>query len=57
MAVKHSDALVVFGCTGDLAHKQIFPALYAMVKRGEQSVIRYLMKPLVDSLTHSFKEK
>ncbi|MGA1983634.1 MAG: glucose-6-phosphate dehydrogenase [Acidobacteriaceae bacterium] len=38
MAVKHSDALVVFGCTGDLAHKQIFPALYAMVKRGELTV-------------------
>ncbi len=31
----HSDALVVFGATGDLAHKMIFPALYAMVKRGE----------------------
>jgi glucose-6-phosphate 1-dehydrogenase len=30
-----SDALVVFGCTGDLAYKQIFPALYAMVKHGE----------------------
>jgi glucose-6-phosphate 1-dehydrogenase len=30
----HSDALVVFGVTGDLAHKMIFPALYAMVKRG-----------------------
>ncbi len=29
-----SDALVVFGATGDLAHKLIFPALYAMVKRG-----------------------
>ncbi len=29
-----SDALVVFGVTGDLAHKMIFPALYAMVKRG-----------------------
>jgi glucose-6-phosphate 1-dehydrogenase len=35
MARPHSDALVVFGVTGDLAHKQIFPALYAMVKRGE----------------------
>ena len=32
-------------------------AVEAMVKRGEQSVLRYLMKPLVDSLTHSFKEK
>src|SRR5438552_11065503 len=29
-----SDALVLFGLTGDLAHKMIFPALYAMVKRG-----------------------
>ncbi len=30
----HSDALVLFGVTGDLAHKKIFPALYAMAKRG-----------------------
>ena len=30
----HSDALVVFGVTGDLAHKMIFPALYALVKSG-----------------------
>ena len=29
-----SDALVLFGVTGDLARKMIFPALYAMVKRG-----------------------
>jgi glucose-6-phosphate 1-dehydrogenase len=28
----HSDALVVFGATGDLAHKQIFPALYRLVR-------------------------
>jgi glucose-6-phosphate 1-dehydrogenase len=28
-----SDALVLFGFTGDLAHKKIFPALYAMVKK------------------------
>src|SRR5271154_92793 len=34
MAKSQSDALVVFGVTGDLAHKMIFPALYAMVKRG-----------------------
>jgi glucose-6-phosphate 1-dehydrogenase len=38
MAVTHSDALVVFGVTGDLAHKMIFPALYAMVKRGTLKV-------------------
>ncbi|MGZ4371019.1 MAG: glucose-6-phosphate dehydrogenase [Gaiellaceae bacterium] len=33
-----ADALVLFGATGDLAHKQIFPALYAMVKRGALAV-------------------
>ncbi|HUX68722.1 MAG TPA: glucose-6-phosphate dehydrogenase [Terriglobales bacterium] len=38
MAAKRSDALVVFGATGDLAHKMIFPALYAMVKRGTLTV-------------------
>ena len=38
MAASHSDALVVFGVTGDLAHKMIFPALYAMVKRGTLKV-------------------
>ena len=32
--MKPSDALVVFGVTGDLAHKMIFPALYAMARRG-----------------------
>ncbi len=34
MTISRSDALVVFGVTGDLAHKMIFPALYAMTKRG-----------------------
>jgi glucose-6-phosphate 1-dehydrogenase len=34
----HSDALVFFGATGDLAHKKIFPALQAMVKRGHLDV-------------------
>ena len=29
-----SDALVLFGFTGDLATKKIFPALYAMAKKG-----------------------
>ena len=28
-----SDALVLFGVTGDLAHKMTFPALYAMARR------------------------
>ncbi|HTX38275.1 MAG TPA: glucose-6-phosphate dehydrogenase [Bryobacteraceae bacterium] len=34
----HSDALVFFGATGDLAYKMIFPALQAMVKRGHLNV-------------------
>ncbi len=38
MTVSRSDALVLFGVTGDLAHKMIFPALYAMAKRGSLEV-------------------
>jgi glucose-6-phosphate 1-dehydrogenase len=38
MAAPRSDALVLFGATGDLAHKMIFPALYAMAKRGTLKV-------------------
>jgi glucose-6-phosphate 1-dehydrogenase len=34
----HSDALVIFGFSGDLARKKIFPALYAMVKKGKLTV-------------------
>jgi glucose-6-phosphate 1-dehydrogenase len=34
MTTPHSDALVFFGATGDLAYKKIFPALQAMIKRG-----------------------
>ena len=34
----HSDALVLFGVTGDLAYKKIFPALYAMVRKGALAV-------------------
>jgi len=30
--------LVIFGVTGDLAHKMIFPALYAMAKKGALKV-------------------
>ena len=30
----HSDSLVFFGATGDLAYKKIFPALQAMAKSG-----------------------
>ncbi len=34
MEAPRSDAFVFFGATGDLAHKQIFPALHAMIRRG-----------------------
>jgi glucose-6-phosphate 1-dehydrogenase len=34
----HSDALVFFGATGDLAYKKIFPSLQAMVRRGHLSM-------------------
>jgi glucose-6-phosphate 1-dehydrogenase len=35
MVVFRSDALVFFGATGDLAYKQVFPDLQAMVRRGQ----------------------
>jgi glucose-6-phosphate 1-dehydrogenase len=35
---QRSDALVLFGATGDLARKEIFPALHAMAQRGELDV-------------------
>src|SRR5256885_16366100 len=38
MTDSHSDALVFYGVTGDLAFKKIFPALQAMVKRGQLDV-------------------
>jgi glucose-6-phosphate 1-dehydrogenase len=38
MDTGHSDALVFFGATGDLAYKKIFPALQAMAKRGRLNV-------------------
>jgi glucose-6-phosphate 1-dehydrogenase len=38
MNASHSDALVFFGATGDLAYKKIFPSLQAMVQRGHLNV-------------------
>ncbi len=38
MTNPHSDSLVFFGATGDLAYKKIFPALQAMLKRGHLDV-------------------
>jgi glucose-6-phosphate 1-dehydrogenase len=61
-----SDALVLFGATGDLAYKMIFPALYAMAKRGTLTVpvigvayshwsLAQLRKRVKDSIRHSGK--
>lgn len=38
MSASHSDALVVFGVTGDLAYKKIFPALQSLVARRQFNV-------------------
>lgn len=38
MSAPVSDALVFFGATGDLAYKQVFPALQAMIRRGHLNV-------------------
>ena len=64
MGTSQSDALVIFGVTGDLAHKMIFPALYAMVKRGALKVpvigvafpkwsLTRLHKRVIDSIRRS----
>ncbi len=34
MTLPRSDALVLFGATGDLAHKKVFPALYELARQG-----------------------
>jgi glucose-6-phosphate 1-dehydrogenase len=38
MDIPQSDAFVFFGATGDLASKEIFPALQAMIKHGHLNV-------------------
>lgn len=38
MSATQSNALVVFGVTGDLAYKKIYPALYNLSRRGRLSV-------------------
>ena len=38
MSAPRSDALVIFGASGDLAYKKIFPALHAMTRRGHLDV-------------------
>ncbi len=58
-----SDALVLFGVTGDLAYKKIFPALYAMVKRDSLNVpvigvasTRWSLDQLRDRVTKSVRK-
>jgi glucose-6-phosphate 1-dehydrogenase len=64
MTASRSDALVLFGVTGDLAHKMIFPALYAMAKRRTLNVpvigvalqswsLKRLHKRVTDSIRRS----
>jgi len=33
-----ADALVLFGATGDLCHRKIFPSLYQLVRRGRLTI-------------------
>lgn len=63
MTSSRSDALVLFGVTGDLARKMIFPALYAMAKRGDLKVPvigvafpKWSLAQLHESVTVSIKQ-
>jgi glucose-6-phosphate 1-dehydrogenase len=59
MTTLNSDALVFFGATGDLAYKQIFPALYAMIRRdGLDIPIIGMARPgwTVEKLTQRARE-
>lgn len=38
MTAARSDAIAIFGATGDLAYKKIFPALLAMTRRGKLDI-------------------
>ena len=65
--LNQSDALVLFGVTGDLAYKKIFPALYALVKQGFLDVpvvgvasspwsLEQLGERIIDSVSKSGRE-
>ncbi len=63
MTPKKSDALVLFGVTGDLAHKLIFPGLYALAKHGELKIpivgvarSEWSLKQLVDRVRDSLEQ-
>ena len=34
----HADALILFGITGDLARRRLFPALYALAEQNRLSI-------------------
>lgn len=64
MTIPVSDALVIFGITGDLAYKKIIPALQAMVRRGNLDIpvigmaraggtVETLLQRVRDSLTQN----
>jgi len=38
MTERRADALVLFGATGDLMHRKIYPALQALARRGDLDV-------------------
>ncbi len=68
IAIPRSDALVFFGATGDLAYKQIFPALEAMTRRDGLDVpvigvahsgwtLQRLRERAHDSIAHAAKDR
>ncbi len=46
-----TDALVLFGATGDLAHKKIYPAIYRLARRGllDMPVVGVASSPWTDA--------
>ncbi|HUN81556.1 MAG TPA: glucose-6-phosphate dehydrogenase [Phycisphaerae bacterium] len=52
MNPQHSDVLVLFGASGDLAFKKIFPALHAMARRGNLNVPIIGLGRALPSLDH-----
>ena len=63
MSSTRSDAFVLFGATGDLAYKKIFPALHSMARRGQLDVPivavarpRWSVEKLADRARQSVKE-
>ena len=50
MTTTNSDALVLFGVTGDLAHKMIFPALYSMVKHICENLLQISAARVVSAI-------